>query len=152
MKYLLFLLTLMLSSTFVEAQSITRVITRYHTANDFKTITSYLTNGEDRGPRIVERSKPGDWAGMYFIVEFEERPETFSKKVSLVLDVITPFTPKPLQYNYTLNDTDHFTWEAYVGITGHDWPDSEVEPIAWKLTLKDFEGNILSEKQSFLWE
>lgn len=89
---------------------------------------------------------------MYFIIEFTDRPETFSKKLSVLVDVLTPFSPKPKQYVFTLPSSDVFTWESYFGITGSDWPNPEVNPLAWKVSIKDFEGSLIAEKQSFLWE
>jgi hypothetical protein len=39
-----------------------------------------------------------------------------------------------------------------LGLTGPDWPDSEINPVAWKLELRSADGQVLASAQSFLWE
>ena len=136
----------------LNAQEIKRITTRYQEADSFKALTSYFTNGDKMGPRNVIRSNEKSWDGMYFIIEFTDRPETFSSKISVTVDVITPFSPDPRKYSFVLENSDHFSWEAYFGITGQEWPDSDAAPLAWKVSVKNFEGNILSEQQSYLWK
>lgn len=153
-KHFIFILTVVLfsHSSVLNGADIKEITTRFQDADSFKTLTSYFTNGKKEGPRNVVRSNENAWGGMYFIIEFKDRPETFEKKLSIVVDVLTPFSPDPRQYTFTLENSDHFSWEAYFGITGKDWPDSEASPLAWKVTVKDFEGNLLDQRQSFLWK
>ncbi|MGB0371861.1 MAG: hypothetical protein ACPGN3_11035 [Opitutales bacterium] len=151
-KSLSFILVGLLCASDLFSQSIQTVTTRYQVANDFKTISSYFTDGDNTGPRIINRTQEDDWDGLYFIIEFTDRPETFEKKISVVIDVLTAFSPKPRQYAFTLSEPDTFTWEGYFGITGTDWTDQETRPLAWKISIKDFEGNLITEKQSFLWK
>lgn len=152
MKHFLILAFLSLVSAQLSGQEIKRVFRQHYTAEEFKTISGYFSNGEKLGPRIVKRSNPADWDGFYFIVEFSDRPERFQGKISVTLEIISALSPKPQSYSFNLVNEDHLTWEAYFGLTGSDWPDSELKPIAWKITAKDIEGTVISSKQSFLWE
>lgn len=150
--YLHLLLMFLVGASATNAAAIKKVTTKYQNADDFKTLSSYFTDGDNIGPRIIEKSQANSWDGLYFIVEFEDRPETFPNKYSVLLEVITPFSPQPRSYVYPLSATDKFTWEIYLGITGSDWPNPDAQPLAWKITISDIESTVISEKQSYLWK
>ena len=39
----------------------------------------------------------------------------------------------------------------YIGLTGDDWPDENETPSAWRFTIKNSRGEILTQKKSYLW-
>jgi hypothetical protein len=43
------------------------------------------------------------------------------------------------------------TNEIFIGLTGEDWPKKDNVPTAWRFTIKDANGAVLGEKQSYLW-
>jgi hypothetical protein len=39
-----------------------------------------------------------------------------------------------------------------LGLTGPDWPDLKVNPVAWKLDILTADGKRLASEKSYLWE
>jgi hypothetical protein len=40
----------------------------------------------------------------------------------------------------------------HLGLTGPDWPDPKINPVAWRLTLLEADGRVLGMERSYLWE
>ena len=39
-----------------------------------------------------------------------------------------------------------------IGLTGLDWPDAKLRPVAWKLQFLADDGHVLASEASYLWE
>ncbi|MEJ1973342.1 MAG: hypothetical protein WDM96_13040 [Lacunisphaera sp.] len=39
-----------------------------------------------------------------------------------------------------------------IGLTGADWPDAKLHPVAWKLQFLAADGHELASEVSYLWE
>ena len=67
------------------------------------------------------------------------------------LNWITSLDPASQQIKIPLTHQNISGREVFIGLTGTDWPDSSVEPIAWSLALVDADEKIIAQTQSFLW-
>jgi hypothetical protein len=68
-----------------------------------------------------------------------------------LIEWITPLDPVAQQNKIPISDLKISGKEVFIGLTGSDWPDPSVQPIAWSLSLVDSEERILGHSQSFLW-
>ena len=107
---------------------------------------------DDPGRRNVDPDRPGDPgdpAGQYFITKLEKVKSSALKSARMTY------------YRSDSKDTTTVSWDLsgasvkswlYLGLTGNDWPEKEIKPLAWRIELLDANGTLLAEWKSFLWE
>jgi hypothetical protein len=129
--------------------TIVHVYTGWRDAASFKRISEYLNGRENTGGEAVLRTHPDQRGGFYFLVRAANPGATRPVKASL--EIITTAAAKPVTYTFgpelKAGDT-----VFHLGITGADWPDPKIIPVAWKLDLVDADGRILASEKSYLWE
>jgi hypothetical protein len=132
--------------------SVDAIAQRYIDGEKFKRISEYFDGVENKGGRIIERSKPDSRSGYYFIVDLNWHPGTvLPKGTRAVLEYIRSDTPTPTTQEYVFSEATG-TWpEILLGLTGSDWPRPDLSIVAYRLTLFDPDGKKLTEHQSFLW-
>jgi len=69
----------------------------------------------------------------------------------LKLEVIRSDSWGTKTFTFDLDTEGTRTRDIYAGLTGSDWSDDSAQPIAWKITLLDAQGQPLDDKKSFLW-
>lgn len=148
----LLLCAAMLAPALVGDVKLRHVAVRYVEADAFKRISEYFTGRENPGSRLLCRSRPASRAGLYFILSLSERSRNLPESVVFHLDVITPDSPEAKTFRIPVPAERPRGKEAYLGLTGEDWPDPEARPVAWRLRLLDSAGATLFERKSFLWE
>ena len=62
-----------------------------------------------------------------------------------------PDSDMPPTYTLKIPSERPNTRQVYAGITGSDWPDADVRPLAWKISFINTEGKVIAQKQSYLW-
>jgi hypothetical protein len=126
-----------------------RVWPGYRTAESFDRISEYLTGEENTGGETVLRSQPAQRDGFYFLVRLKNASEAIAG-ASVELSVITPnsATPRTLNFKADLPAGQHV---FDCGLTGADWPDANIHPVAWKIVIRATGGAELASTQSFLW-
>ena len=129
--------------------TIVHVYTGWRTAASFKRISEYLDGKENTGGEAVLRTHPDQRGGFYFLVR-AANPGA-AKRIKANLEIITTANAKPVSYSFhpelKAGDT-----VFHLGLTGADWPDAKVNPVAWKLELLDADGHVLATEKSYLWE
>ncbi len=132
--------------------SFNAVAQRYIDGEKFKRISEYFDGVENKGGRIIERSKSDSRSGYYFIVDLDWHPGTvLPKGTRAELQYIRSDTPAPITQQFVFSDATG-TWpEFLLGLTGSDWPRPDLSIVAYKITLFDADGKELAEHQSFLW-
>jgi len=123
----------------------------YFTVRDFKRIPEFFTGKEFSGWKVYCRTNPADREGFYFVVKVTGDVPQSSADCHWLLEWITPLDPTAQQKKVLLTDQKISGKEVFIGLTGSDWPDPSVQPIAWCLSLVDSEERILGQSQSFLW-
>ena len=126
-----------------------RVWPGYRTAESFDRISEYLDGQENTGGQTVLRSQPTQRDGFYFLVRLKNAGDAIAG-ASVELSVITPAsaTPRTLTIATDLPAGQHV---FQCGLTGADWPDAAVHPVAWKIVIRAPGGAELASAQSFLW-
>lgn len=129
---------------------IVRVYTGWRDAASFKRISEYFSGRENTGGEIVVRSQPEERGGYYFLVRTANAGA--ARTVRFVLHVVTPEATQPRLFR--LNSTLPAGQAVHqLGLTGTDWPDREVDAMAWKLEIIDDAGSaVFAEAKSYLWE
>lgn len=127
-----------------------RVWPAWRDATAFESISEYFTGQEAHSGRVVLRTNADQRAGYYYLVRVAN-PGAAQSAVKFSLQVITPASA----------DTKTFSFPATLGagqtvfelgLTGADWPDAKLRPVAWKLELLASDGAVLATAKSFLWE
>ena len=129
--------------------TIVRVYTGWRTAASFKRISEYLDGKENTGGEAVLRTHPDQRGGFYFLVR-TTNPGA-ARPIKANLEIITSANAKPVTYVFgpELKTGDTV---FHLGLTGPDWPDPKINPVAWKLELLDADGRVLATEKSYLWE
>jgi hypothetical protein len=129
--------------------TIVHVYTGWRTADSFKRISEYLDGRESTGGEAVLRTHPDQRGGFYFLVRTANPGAPRTLKASL--EIITTATAKPLTFAFSPELRTGNT-VFHLGLTGPDWPDPKINPVAWKLELLDADGHVLATEKSYLWE
>jgi hypothetical protein len=129
--------------------TIVHVYTGWRTAASFKRISEYLDGRENTGGEAVFRTHPDQRDGYYFLVRVANPGAARSLKASL--EIITTAAAKTVNYTFS-PELKHGDTVFHLGLTGADWPDPKINPVAWKLDLLDADGHVLASEKSYLWE
>jgi len=127
-----------------------RVWPQWHDAEAFDRISEYFTGKENTGSRQVLRTHAEERAGFYFLVRVDNSGAALAG-VKFVLHVITPGSTEEKTYEFPA-DVPAGGAAFNLGLTGADWTNKRLRPVAWKLELVGPAGTAPVEQKSFLWE
>jgi hypothetical protein len=135
----------------VTSLEIEDIVPRYIETEQFKRISEYMTGREHIGDRVILRTQPEHRAGYYFILVLDHDVSRLPNGTVVVGEFYTPQSLGKQTHEFTLPSQRASTDEIFVGLTGEDWPKKDGVPAAWRFTIKDANGAVLGEKQSYLW-
>jgi hypothetical protein len=135
----------------VTSVEIEEIKPRYIETEQFKRISEYLTGKENIGDRVILRTQPEYRAGYYFILVLGNDVRRLPNGTVVVGEFYTPQSLGKQTHEFTLPSQRASTDEIFIGLTGKDWPEKNGVPAAWRFTIKDANGAVLGEKQSYLW-
>jgi hypothetical protein len=127
-----------------------RVWPGWRDATSFERISEYFTGDENTGREVVLRTHPEQRAGFYYLVRVSNSGEALAG-ATFVLRVILPSHPEPKITTFPI-EIPRRSKVFVLGLTGPDWPNQDVHPVAWKLELRSASDAVLASSQSFLWE
>ncbi len=135
-----------------EGVAIAHVDHRYIAAQDFVRISEYFTGKENPSGRLIERTDPAERGGYYFIVSLTWHPGVeLPAGTQADVDYIRSDDPDARHAHFVFAEPTGTLPEILLGLTGKDWTDKNTKLTAYKVTLKDAAGKVLSDHQSFLW-
>jgi len=124
--------------------------TRYYEAGEIRSIPQYFgANLLGQRFRTIVASNPDQPSGQYFITRIDSSSNDLP--VSARMSLYSTASKELSEWTWDLEDIRLDNW-VYLGLTGEDWPDKEVLPLAWRIELLDSAGTTLAEWKSFLWE
>ena len=135
----------------VTSIEIEKIEPRYIETEQFKRISEYMTGRENLGDRVILRTQPEHRAGYYFILVLDNDVRRLPNGTVVVGEFYTSQSLGKQTHEFTLPSQRASTDEIFVGLTGEDWPEKDGVPAAWRFTIKDANGAVLGEKQSYLW-
>jgi hypothetical protein len=135
----------------VTSVEIEEIKPRYIETEQFKRISEYLTGKEHIGDRVILRTQSEHREGYYFILFLDNDVRRLPNGAVVVGEFYTPQSLEKLTHEFTLPSQRASTNEIFIGLTGEDWPKKDNVPTAWRFTIKDANGAVLGEKQSYLW-
>ena len=124
---------------------------RYMEEEQFKRLSEYLSGKEYQGDRLILRTAPEERSGYYFTLVLDENIRRLPKGTVIVGEFFTPKSVDQQKHEFTLPAKRPKTHEIFIGLTGEDWPEDKGVPAAWKFTIKDANGQVLGDKQNYLW-
>ena len=131
------------------ALPIEQVFPRFYADRSVQSVREFLGFGPGQGFRTVTATRPDHPEGWYFVVKLDRKwpPQVATARLTVFR-------------NDSLEEAVH-EWDLrnlpprrilYLGITGNDWPEGDsVRPLAWNLQIRDGDGRLLADWQSFLW-
>ena len=128
-----------------------RVWPAYRTADSFERISEFFNGQENSSGQTLVRSQPNIRDGFYFLTRIKNTGPAIMD-VRIEVSVIMPASPEPrriTRFAATTVPTGNHVFQ--IGLTGTDWPDAQVQPVAWQIRILDTEGRELLREQSFLW-
>jgi hypothetical protein len=134
----------------LSGMQIQTAYTRHYQEDEIRTVGQYFTSKFLRlGFRTIVASDPEVPTGQYFIIRTKGSPA--SKPVAAHMILYRTDSKDPQEWTWSLENVQLDKW-LYLGLTGADWPDEEVQPLAWRLELRDAGGAVVASWNSFLWE
>ena len=117
---------------------------------DFQRIGEYFTGEEVVGNRIYLRSDPGRRAGWYWIIPAGDLPIR-DELAEAVVEIQIPGSPKEKIFPLRIDQPVPINAVFWIGLTGADWPNPELRPIAWRIGLHSSTGEEIYSRESLLW-
>lgn len=143
---------LALAAPTLSAVKIDKAMARHLAEEQFQTAGEFLTGNASDGPRLVLRSQPMERTGLYFIVELSGDRSALKVDTLVEVEVIRSDSKDTYKHHFFLGTEKIPRGVIYIGLTGADWPTSELQPLAWRIRLRTLEGQELAVWKSFLWE
>ena len=129
--------------------TIVRVQHEWRDASSFKRIMEYFDGQEHNGGEALRRSHPEVRSGYYFFVRVKNPGAVRPAKAAL--QVVTSTSAQAVHYEFPVELRAGDT-VFNIGLTGADWPDAKLHPVAWKLDFVADDGHVLATETSYLWE
>lgn len=136
----------------IRSVTIEEIVPRYIEGQQFKRIDEYWSGSEVTGKRLILRSDPRSRSGFYFVLILDEKVRELPKGTTILGEFYTAASPDMQSHTFTLPADRPKTNEIFVGLTGADWPVRDAVPGAWRFTIETPNGELLGQKQSYLWE
>jgi hypothetical protein len=152
MRFAFFLLIFSCAARLSAADlTVVRVWPAYRTAESFERISEFFNGQENTSGQTILRSQPATREGFYFLTRIKNAgPALQGARVEL--NVITPSSPEAKRITtFAPAAIPAGSHVFQIGLTGSDWPEASVNPVAWQLRLLSAEGRELLTEHSFLW-
>lgn len=130
-----------------QAVEIVRVWPEWRNEESFRRISELFDGKEKTGGEILLRTHPESRDGMYFLVRVGDAA---AGDVRFAVDVIMPGSPDPVRFEFPASLREGSS-VFQLGLTGQDWPDAKVHPVAWRVVVESADKTELAAAQSFLW-
>lgn len=134
----------------LSAATIEVAYSEYRETGSFQRIQEFFTGREAPGNRTIIRTDVENRDGQYFLINLT-RGVARSEVYKVEVEVITTSSKNVQRFEFLLADAVRIrgSW-IYCGITGADWEGRNVRPLAWVVRLKDRQGRLLDEWESFV--
>ncbi|HVZ65687.1 MAG TPA: hypothetical protein VG936_14070 [Lacunisphaera sp.] len=129
--------------------TIVRVFPGWRDASSFKRISEYFTGRENTDGQVVLRTHPDERSGYYFLARVKN--PAAAQAATATLDIVRAGNAGTQTYSFQVSLGAGDT-VFNLGLTGPDWADPKVDPVAWRLTFKGADGQTLATERSYLWE
>ncbi len=123
---------------------------RYVGKADFQRIGEYFTGAEVAGNRVYLRSEPGRRAGWYWIIPADDVASEDGVDQA-VLEIQIPGSPAVKTFSFRMDRPVPENAVFWIGLTGGDWPDPELRPVAWRIGFLSPAGGEIHSRESVLW-
>jgi len=130
-----------------HAVGIVHVWPEWRSSDSFVRISELFDGKENPGTEIILRTHPESRDGMYFLVRIAEGS---AADLRFEVSVIMPGSPDPVRFSFPAALREGSS-VFQLGLTGADWPDAKVNPVAWHVALLGADNAEIAAAQSFLW-
>ena len=151
LKYIWFGLFLLIFANRAFAYNVVNAYPQFMEEKRFQRISEFIWGTEKSGPYLILRTHPDIRDGEYFVITLDKRVRGLPEGTIIKLEVVRPDSDMPPTYTLKIPSERPNTRQVYAGITGSDWPDADVRPLAWKISFINTEGKVIAQKQSYLW-
>jgi hypothetical protein len=131
--------------------NISRISETYIEAKAFSSIHEHFNHKEHTRHRIIARSIESERSGYYFSVSFNKKINHLPADGKIILEWIPEGKNDVTKKELAIPAINKYSRDLLVGLTGSDWTNRKVKPVAWKISFVDKQGVTFAEKTSFLW-
>ena len=131
--------------------NISDVNVRYIEQDSTRSIWEVLTGKEFWHGRLFIRTDNSDRTGYYFFVMFETYTKDILAGDEILLYVQPSKSHNVEKFSFKVPSDTTLLREVALGVTGKDAARIDDKILAWKIEVKDRQGNIIAQKQSWLW-
>ncbi len=150
-KYIWCFIFLLLFTSRAFSYNIINAYPEFMEEKKFQRISEFIWGTEKPGPFLILRTQPDVRDGEYFVITLDKRVRALPDGTLIKLEVVRPDSDMPPAYTLEIPTDRPNTKQIYAGITGSDWPDADVRPLAWKISFINSAGKVIAQKQSYLW-
>ena len=136
----------------IDAVDIRNIRPRLIENHEFKRIGEYLSGKEVTGDRLILRSDPNSRSGCYFVLTLDEKVRRLAKGIKIRGEIYTGRSSDAQVFEMPLPNQRPKSKEVFFGLTGEDWPAGSGVPGAWRFSILSPSGEVMAQKQSYLWE
>lgn len=130
---------------------IASVVPRHMETAQFQYVGEFFSGREVTDNRILVRSQAEERTGQYLIITLKERAAQLPTGTRARLEMIRSDSTEVRVHDFAIPREPASAREIYLGLTGSDWPEASLRPVAWRLRFFDGEA-VIAEWPSFLWE
>ncbi len=137
--------------TLLGSSELSSVSVRYYQSEELTRIPEYFSGNEFTGNRLFCRTSDNK-KGLYFSFSLPAEIVNSSAQMKALLSIIRSDQFESVKYQFTIPRDRKEKKEIFLGITGKNWPDEDLKPLAWRIELKNAKDELLFLKNSFLWD
>ncbi|MBE6414286.1 MAG: hypothetical protein E7035_07020 [Verrucomicrobiaceae bacterium] len=134
-----------------NTQIISDVNTRFMTTPETYTIYEVFTGKEFGHGRLILRTDNENRTGVYMFIMFKTYQNNILKGTQIDLYLQTKKSPKVRKFSFVVPENSSLFRELVLGMTGNDAELVDTSILAWKIEVKNPEGKIITQNQSWLW-
>ncbi len=134
---------------FAADLTIVRVYSGWRDGASFKRIAEYFDGKEHTGGETMLRTHPAQRTGYYFLVRLKNPGAARPVKFQLELVETGTSAARTLSFPAELAGGASV---FQLGLTGPEWQDPKLQPMAWHLQVLGPDGQVLANEKSYLWE
>lgn len=135
-----------------DSFKIKKVLLKSYSHEDWQRVSEFIStpHKENTGNRCVMRTDKLKRAGTYFIATLSKPVNQLPEGSKIRIDIIKDTTFKIHTYEMTVPAVrPNLTSELYCGITDQNIIPNRI--LCWKIEILDKDGNVLMDKESYMW-
>lgn len=135
-----------------DSAVIKHVAARSVPESSFKRISEYFDQTENTGGKLILRTEPKQRAGYYFMLSLQRHAVTALVDGTIELHYVKEGERLHILETFPVPASPPPCNEIWLGLTGGSALADNETIMAWKIVIRQPDGQVLDTQQSFLWQ